>query len=450
MEKIYEREWGYYQKETYSDMIPEGMPQEEIAISEEKVVYTVRNITNYWQVSEKNQKDFKPKMYYYKFSYYKDGKYTFIKNGVPKKINVDKYFNIIYNKMFDIYTRINDKELFIRFKVGQILQSFLENNYPLLKDMVNFMSEQMNCYDYRIRVSTNSIITYSKVIKVFDYCMEQPKSIKKYLLSKKDINKMFDFYDYKYVGIKDCNILLSLISNNKITITFLTNFRKAQRFYIKCLKNKYGDAGEKIYAKRIINLLEYNRDLSIFIDTFKFLNTYLYIKSKKDKNLKLIPEEEIAVLSIKKLHDEIFRRIRTCCALYRNPELAKPLEMTDEHILMDNVDIQGVTFTVPKTLIDFSNLSNFFNNCVVTYYAKALRKQCYIISAVKGNEPFACIELNKDKMIMQCLGYSNKRLKEEDMMICNEYFNLIGAKKYFYSLNRNNNNNIIDELELPF
>lgn len=442
MKRIFKEEWGFYYSHA-ENIIPEGMPINEILLDDEKVTFIQRGVTEYngdWDDKEA-QKNFKPKLFFTRASYYKDGKYSYFVNNKPRKIDTHKYFYQIYTNMHILYNKLiyNDE----RKTVGSILQSFLEINYPYLKDYVDFKKEYQGYYNppYFPDFSRKKM-TYTKIEQAFEYCLSLPKSIKKLLLSS-SVYRIIEVHAFSYVGIKDTNILYSLVKNDKVS---LFDNRKAQKYYLKCLKDKYGNKAEVIFAKRILNLSKNIHDTSIYWDMFKFLNTYLFIKSKNGEHLKEITNDEIATWTIKKLHDELFHTIRDSIALYHNPDFKEELEMTEERKSFDNIMVQGVNFIVPKTYQEFSNLSDVFHNCVVTYYGMAKKNYCHIISAFKDDKPFACIELSSDKTVRQCLAVGNKKLKNEDMDICKEYFDLIGASEFRYY----NNYFLQEEEELPF
>ena len=251
----------------------------------------------------------------------------------------------------------------------------------------------------------------------------------------------------KYIGLKDNNIIYKMI-DLKLMFDLIIK-RKAVRYYINCLRKTYGKKAEVILLER----LQHNNYGNLAYDTFKFLNLYMYIKSKNNEQFISYTEEEIAKMSFKELHDKTFHCVRNCASIYHNKELLKPLIMSEERIKMDNIEIEGVKFSVPKTFNEFSNLSDIFHNCVVTYYSRALYNYCHIVYAMKDNKPFACIELSKELYVVQCLGVGNKRLTANDYEVCEKYFNLIGAKPYVRNITPiqyYENNNIIAEDELPF
>lgn len=447
MEIKFEIEWPwFYCCNMTNNKIKKNIPEKNFLYTDEKIVYNFRGF--YWEDSKRDQQ---PKMWFKKLILYKNGDFSYFNNGNVRKLVPNKHFKYIMNIICDMISNIKNK-LFKPEEKGTVnlilndIYNWVFFNFPKLKDFII-----NDCYNLSFISGLPTKCSYIEISKAIDYVMMQPKQIKKNVF-KKGICGIVEFYNFKYIGLTDKNIMLELINSNGFANMLMKP--KASRYYFNCLKKVYGSKADVILAQRLRKYdKDYTKSFEIY-DTFKFLSLYLYLKNKNNENFIVYSDEEIAKFSLKELHDVIFRDCRNSIMTYYNAELSKPLTMSDERKKFDNIEVDGVKFFVPKNFLEFCEMGEKFHNCVVSYYGKAQRQDCHIICAFKNNEPFACIELSKEKVIYQCLNVNNKCLSKENYDICSKYFKIIGAIEFFPNDNdivgNFNGHRVVIEEELPF
>ena len=95
------------------------------------------------------------------------------------------------------------------------------------------------------------------------------------------------------------------------------------------------------------------------------------------------------------------------------------------------MDIENVSFRLPKSDSEMFDLTIKFNNCVWSYFTDVLNRISIIVYSYKDNNPdnvVACIEL-QDNEPVQVLGkYNNEITDEKDNEILDRYFDSLKTR----------------------
>lgn len=282
------------------------------------------------------------------------------------------------------------------------------------------------------------------------------------------VHSQFSFDTFHLSLITDANIIRNLLcfySEENSSLFPSTNinfyldydvvvnisFRKAKKIlyqylqgdalniaYSNILKNPHLTNVKKISRLQQLNALLY--DTIIAIKYYQYtINDYLKNRSHLDmeyeNKIKLIQAIDLkkgTYTNVKALHDEITISrgiIDNTFYIYKYNE-----ERQDLSYKFNDFD-----FILPKNTLELKELGQNLNLCVLHYEHALMKEECTIIAVERNKKPVLCLEIDKNKRIVQAKKHNNELLekgvshKEDDLINVLQLYSK--TKKLAYATN---------------